>query len=99
MGDHRDLAAIFQEVGLGAKRGATLVEAYLAFRRDAPPKFLEIGKIEIRPERCQLSRRGALVAGEDAALPDQRLDGDRHAERLADDGRGLQGAPVGARYQ
>ena len=74
-------------------------EADLALRRHAPPKFLEVGKIEIRPERRQLPRRRALVAGEHAALPDQRLHRDRQAERIADDGRGLQGPPVGARHQ
>ena len=46
MGDHRHLAAIRQEVGLGAKRGAAPVEADLALRGHAPPELLEVGEIE-----------------------------------------------------
>src|SRR5690606_3493769 len=99
MGDHGDVPAVGQVVGLGAKRRAAPAQAHLAFRRNAPPALLETAEVEVRPEQRELLGWRALVAGEHAALAHERLHRDRQIEPFGDDGRGFESAPIGTDHQ
>ena len=75
MGDHRDLGAVGQLVGLGAKRGRSARRGSPR-SRPARPTRAPRGERNRAPARARVSwlRGRAEIAGEHAALAHQRLD-------------------------